>query len=915
MRLSNRSLIVLFSLLLLTVLFIGTSMAEKPAVGNTAKIVSGKFVVKFKPSGLSNKANQSAVSRITGNYAVQNLKQVFSEARNIEVKEKLNLDNVYIMETAKSSDIWQIVKDLQNDPAVEYAEPVYLNQMDAIPNDSLYSLQHFLPQVSAPEAWDIGYGSSDVIIGVIDTGVDWDHEDLVDVIWSNEDEVLDGTDTDGNGYVDDIRGWDFVTGVSGDEPGNSSPIEDGEDPDNNPMDVNGHGTHVAGLSAANTNNLVGVSSVSSGPRVMPLRIGYLTNDGNGSGFSSWMADAYIYAADNGADITNLSFTNGGELIRDAALYAMNQGVLIVTSGGNTDHEPSSSILPVQSWVLSVAALNPDDIITYYSGAGEYITVSAPGGEIYIGNDSNGLLSTVPYPSDLYGGEHYVRFQGTSMAAPVVASVAGLVKSHEPEINVVDLFTRVVGTTDDVDGLNPGFEGLLGSGRVNAYRALTEEVSAEPEFKIVKSEILEDEGANGNGKLDPGEDVTLRLTLRNWQEASGITATLSTDSEWPITINSGVASPDDVPILSEVEIDFQLSCAADALPRVVDLNLNVSGMGFNEDISSQVTISPQVLFIADFDGGTGDYLDFADVFIEALNANNISFDFIHHADAVISSDMLNNYLTVVWGCEWSFPSLDETDRTALEEFLGSGGSLFLSGQDIGWELNESDDNTDVDFFQDYLKSTYLADNAATTQISGIEDDPISHGLELSFYQKRRATTQQFPDIIEPRETAESTLNYDAGLSSGGIRYAGDYRLVYFGFAGFDAIDDQDDREIIMKRVVDYLDGIDIAHTPLIDTESTEGDYSFEVTTTADDSIISKVDLYWSGDGVLPYTKVSMADSGNNKYVAKVSAQESGTTLQYFIYVETESGAYSFTDEYSFDIGPDMKPPTLELTNPY
>jgi len=268
------------------------------------------------------------------------LKQLFSEARNIEAKEKLNLSNVYIMETSESADIWQIVNDLQKDPAVEYAEPVYMNKMDAIPNDSLYSFLHFLPQVSAPEAWDIGYGSSDVVIGIIDTGVDWDHEDLVDVIWSNEDETLDGTDSDDNGYIDDIRGWDFVTGVSGDEPGDAAPFEDGEDPDNDPMDVNGHGTHVAGLAAANTNNNVGIASVSSGPRVMPLRIGYLSNDGNGYGSSIWMADAHIYAADNGAHITNLSYSNSGQVLRDAALYAIPQGVLVVCSGGNTDQQKS-----------------------------------------------------------------------------------------------------------------------------------------------------------------------------------------------------------------------------------------------------------------------------------------------------------------------------------------------------------------------------------------------------------------------------------------------------------------------------------------------------------------------------------------------------------------------------------------------
>ena len=305
----KKNLITLAILVVLSVLCVVPLEAAKLLQKGDVKIVPGKFVVKLKPTGLSKQANISSVSRIAGQYAVQNMKQVFNKARNTKVKEQLNLNNVYVMETSESSDIWEIVRELQNDPEVEYAEPVYINKIDATPNDPLYSQQYHLPQVHAPEAWDIGYGDNTVIIGIIDTGVDWDHEDLAGVIWSNEDEVLDGEDSDGNGFIDDIRGWDFVTGVSGTADENAYPGEDGEDPDNNPMDFNGHGSHVAGIAAGQTNNGIGISSVSSGALIMPLRIGWLSNDGNGYGYSTWMADAYMYAADNGADITNLSFGN------------------------------------------------------------------------------------------------------------------------------------------------------------------------------------------------------------------------------------------------------------------------------------------------------------------------------------------------------------------------------------------------------------------------------------------------------------------------------------------------------------------------------------------------------------------------------------------------------------------------------
>jgi len=253
---------------------------------NNVEIVQGQFVVKFKPYGILKSANYAALSNVLSMYNVKDYKQVFRDAKNEKVKGRLNLNNVFVMRIEKSANIWQIVAELNSNPDVAYAEPVYLNKIEVDPNDPLFSFQNHLPQIFAPEAWDIQYGDSTVIIGMIDTGVEWIHEDLADVIWPNEDEVEDGTDTDGNGFIDDIRGWDYVTGVSGDGPYDAAPGEDGEVPDNNPMDFDGHGTHTAGIAAAHTNNNLGIASVSSGALIMPLRIGWHANDGNGYGYSS-----------------------------------------------------------------------------------------------------------------------------------------------------------------------------------------------------------------------------------------------------------------------------------------------------------------------------------------------------------------------------------------------------------------------------------------------------------------------------------------------------------------------------------------------------------------------------------------------------------------------------------------------------
>ncbi|MDZ7764851.1 MAG: S8 family serine peptidase [Melioribacteraceae bacterium] len=331
--------IVTVLLLLTTYIF-----ALDPAQQQQDQLIEpGKIIVKYKKVDSYGSVNKSAKVQLSSQYGLQAEEQIFNKAKNTEVKQLLNLNNVFEYQVSKATDIFSLANRLSKDPNVEYAEPVYINRADAEPNDPMYSSQQHLPQVSAPQAWDDQFGDSSVIIAVIDSGVDWDHEDLAGVIWSNDDEVLDGTDTDGNGYIDDIRGWDFVDGREGNGDTDAVPDEDGTDPDNDPMDFGGHGSHVAGISAAHTNNSVGIASVSSGASVMPLRIGWQANDGNGYGNSSFMAQAFIYAADNGAHVANLSYGNSGQTIIEGAFYAFLNGVLVIESAGNSNNQNPSAL--------------------------------------------------------------------------------------------------------------------------------------------------------------------------------------------------------------------------------------------------------------------------------------------------------------------------------------------------------------------------------------------------------------------------------------------------------------------------------------------------------------------------------------------------------------------------------------------
>jgi subtilisin family serine protease len=881
------------------------------ALNKKTKYVPGQFIVKFKSSSPDNVVNSSALSRIVGTYSINKQEQIFSKARNQKLAEKLNLNNVFLMHTDKNADILQICRELMANPSIEYAEPNYISELDAIPNDPLYSSLYHLPQVEAPQAWDIQAGDSSVIIGVIDTGVDWDHEDLADVIWMNEVELngTPGIDDDNNGYIDDIRGWDFVNT----DGSNVWSGEDGQVEDNDPMDFHGHGTHVAGIAAAHTNNNIGIAAASWGARIMPLRIGWRTSDGNGLGTSLAMARAHIYAADNDAHITNLSFGNSGQTIVDAAFYAFLNNVLVVESAGN-DNAVAPSSLGNKDFVMSVAALTSQDIKVSFSSFGEYVSVSAPGVSI---------LSSIVHPSSFYGGSLYTNLSGTSMAAPLVASVAALVKQKEPGINVVDLYTRVQETADNIDALNPNFIGLLGAGRVNAYRALTESPVAFPKFNILSVKI-DDSGGNMNGFIDPGEDVTAEIKLRNsWKNATGVNATLTGTNTWPLTITNGSSSWDNVSGVMdtanwEVTAFFDLSCDANALPKNVNLSLvlNADG-GFTDTLDLNIAISPFILLVDDDDGSNN-----VEAFYTAvLDELGIGYDSWNHNSQGTPDSIAFNYPIIIWLCEWSFPSLDESDRDQITAYLDAGGRLFISGQDIGWDLADPSgadlDNqyglsagASNDFYNNYLKANYISDASNFNTLSGVNGDPIGDGLTFSVFQPGRTGTQQFPSEVAPINGSISIFNYP-NANSGAVRFEENYRLVYFSFGGYEAITDSIVRQEVMLRVLNWLNGVILDHKPLQNSENTTEPYTVNAQITSSVDALESVTLLWDIDGQLPFNSVIMADQGGGIYSGDIPAQNDNTDIQYVIFGKTVNGTYPPLRYNTFHVGVDQIPPSVEL----
>ncbi|MCH7495421.1 MAG: S8 family serine peptidase [Candidatus Marinimicrobia bacterium] len=446
---------------------------------------------------------------------------------------------------------------------------------------------------------------------------------------------------------------------------------------------------MAGIASAATNNATGVASISFGISIMPLRIGWKTSDGGGLGLISWMSLAFIYAADNGAHVANLSFGNS-ETVLTGALYAFKNGVVIVHAAGNEDNEIISDALGTVPWAISVAALTDLDRKAWYSSYGDWVTVSAPGGD-FSNDNRRGILSTVVTPSEFYGGNSYFEFSGTSMVSPMVAGLVGLVKSHFPDMSAAELMFQVVETADNIDVVNPSYIGKLGSGRINALRALTETVVAPPNIRLSSVTVFNITGGDGDGVLEAGESADIMMSFENtWGDAVNLSGTLSS-TDWAITIDDDASIFPYLPGLTDLDNNvtdnsadvFSVTVDANATPHMVDLTIDLTADGYTETFEFQIGISTLFLFVDDDHGENNVESYYTDTFSD-LNLSYITYENFSNGNPPAN---MADFPLVIWGSEWAFPSLDASDRAAIGTYLDSGGNLLIAGQDIGWDLND------------------------------------------------------------------------------------------------------------------------------------------------------------------------------------------------------------------------------------
>ena len=508
----------LFLTILAVLLFAGSMAAAQP-YENSSVVgqVPDRIVVTLKPGVAMNleksaaglRAEVPAFTALTGTFAVKNLEPLYAGMTgNLADKSSRDLlERVLAVDFPAEMGLLRVRDAFAALPEVEEVRLVDIcRNYGYLPNDpGLNGAQWYVRNntlggvdIRAVGGWNHALGDSNVVVAVVDSGVDWHHPDLGGphpdkvngAIWTNWTEYYGtaGVDDDANGKIDDIRGWDFVN-----VPGDGYPDEDDTDPDNDPMDYESHGTACAGTVAGIGNNGIGIAGTAHGCKVMALRVGWLP-DGDTIGVvrMDFASQGMIYAVNNGADVINCSWGSTSYL-SSAVSTATANGVVVVTAAGNDNTDIGPSYLSTHPDVISVAATAAGDVKASFSNYGTWVEVSAPGDGIY-----------TTWYSHVSGTSGYLSVSGTSFSSPITAASIALIWSGNPGLSRSGVINALYNSCDNIDAANPGYVGLLGAGRVNLLRALGDDVHLYPdEFPTLFDAINE---------AAPGDSIKVANTV-------------------------------------------------------------------------------------------------------------------------------------------------------------------------------------------------------------------------------------------------------------------------------------------------------------------------------------------------------------------------------------------------------------------
>ena len=476
------------------------------------------IIVKFKEVFFTDKTTNSLTSAINNlGLSISSIhpvikpitlnKQDLATQQSID---QIGINRIFEIKYQNNISVEEAINTLLKNSNVEYAEPQYIYSTFSEPNDSAYvnNNQYYLSNIKASQAWSLQANANGIVIAIVDSGSDLEHEDLADNIYLNLNDPINGIDDDQDGYIDNYKGWDFV-GLS------ASNLKEDNNPDVT-ADSCEHGVHVSGLASAVTNNIKGIASLAQNAKLMIVKVG--ADDNANAIYRGY--DGIIYAVDHGAKIINCSWggPGGGAFGQDVINYALSKNCLVVAAAGN-----SNSLVPIYpaayQGVLAVANVNSNDLKSTSSSYGYHVGIASPG---------VGILSTNN------GGKYGIK-GGTSMASPIVSSAVALVMAKFPSLTAIQVAEILKLTTDDIylNGANSAYKDQLGKGRLNAFKALSYQNNL-PALKNQKINIL----SQTFGSYAIGDTLSYFFDLKNiLQSASNIDVTLNSSFEQVKILNN------------------------------------------------------------------------------------------------------------------------------------------------------------------------------------------------------------------------------------------------------------------------------------------------------------------------------------------------------------------------------------------
>jgi len=474
------------------------------------------------------RGNQPALEALFEKVQVEEIEPLFSTSRlarpsvlhtysgqDVAVPD---IRQIFRLKLKQGTSVLSAVQLLKQNAAVDFAEPNYVlsivqdepspeeisrnalhgpdrlgKRANTVPDDPLFPDQWYVSTVRADAVWDTTTGDTSALVAILDTGVDWTHPDLSSHIWTNPAELggQPGVDDDGNGFVDDVHGWDFVNH------------------DADPMDDNSHGTHVAGLVAAVADNGIGIAGINWKARILPVKV----FQSSGRGDVATITQGIVYAVENGATVINMSFGGYARSLTMEAVLANAYGSAVLVAAAGNDGlcigpptPPCRPFFPAAlSYVLGVQATSPGGKLALFSNKDEDGPVFSRYDELFnyeLRAPGEKILSTVPHGNYRY-------FNGTSMAAPIVSGAVALYQSLFPDHTQEELWGDFINTQTST---------------IDIYAAI--HADEKPVLWFVSNSIVDTLDGDGDGRVDAGETLEIWFTVRNsWGTARNVQVAL------------------------------------------------------------------------------------------------------------------------------------------------------------------------------------------------------------------------------------------------------------------------------------------------------------------------------------------------------------------------------------------------------